>query len=140
MDKYIKLFRQVFLFGVVGVISLLIDITVTTFLYTHLHFPPYLAGSIGFLTAFFFNFPINRKHVFNHKENYRHSIKTQAIGYAALSVFNLLVTAVFMQILVSKLKVKVELAKLLVAAVIAVWNFAIYKFLIFAKFKSKPSE
>jgi len=133
MVKHLKLIRQVGLFGLVGVASLLIDLCVTTALYNYAHFPPYLAGTLGFLSAFFFNFPINRKHVFNHTEHDKFSLKIQVISYISLSLFNLFITGLFMQILVKHLSVQVSLAKICVTGVIAVWNFLIFKFVIFSK-------
>lgn len=133
MRKYSKLLKQVVLFGLVGVGSLLIDLTVTTSLYDFAHFPAYLAGCLGFSSAFFFNFPLNRKHVFNHTKHDKFSMRTQVILYVCLSLFNLMMTGLFMQLLVSRAGVQVSLAKISVTAVIAIWNFFVFKYLVFSK-------
>ena len=121
------------LFGIVGVVSLLIDLAVTNFLYHVLHLEPYLAGTIGFLSAFFFNFPVNRKHVFNHSDNDKLSLRVQIILYAALSVFNIFMTGLLMQLTVASGLLDISIAKVGVTALIAAWNFVLYKTLIFAK-------
>lgn len=136
MGKYSKLLKQIMLFGLVGVGSLLIDLCVTTLLYDHAHIPAYLAGPVGFLSAFFFNFPINRKHVFNHTEHDKFSMKTQVAMYISLSLINLCMTSLFMHVLVDGMHIQVSAAKLCTTGVIAVWNFFIFKFLVFSKRQS----
>lgn len=139
MSKRKNILLQAFLFGIVGVVSLLIDVAVTTALYSYAHLPAYLAGSIGFLSAFFFNFPVNRKHVFNHTNLDRFSLKTQMSLFAGLCFFNLGVTALLMDVMVDWLGVQVSLAKIAVTALIAVWNFLLFRYFIFSK-QSEPTE
>jgi putative flippase GtrA len=133
IKKYKKLLIQIILFGIVGVVSLLIDLAVTNFLYHVLDFEPYLAGVIGFLSAFFFNFPVNRKHVFNHSDKDKLRLKTQIGLYVALSVFNIFMTGLLMQLTVASGLLDISIAKICVTALIAAWNFVLYKTFIFAK-------
>jgi putative flippase GtrA len=133
VTNYKKLVRQILFFGVVGLITLAIDITVTTFLYRYAHFPAFIASAIGFLSGFFFNFPVNRKRVFHHGPHDRFTIHQQVIMYISLSLFNLLATSTLVQILVSTDTLAIQYAKLAVTALIAVWNFIIFKTLIFSK-------
>lgn len=137
IHKHAKLIRQIIFFGLVGVGSLLIDLIVTTCLYNYAHFPPGIAGTIGFVSAFFFNFPINRKHVFNHTQDDRFSLRTQVALYVALSLFNLLMTGVLMQFLVASDILQISWAKIVVTGVIAVWNFLLFKFFVFSKNPAK---
>lgn len=60
-------------------------------------------------------------------------MKIQVSLYVALCLFNLLMTAVLMQLLVESDLLRVEVAKVLITALIAVWNFIIFKFWIFSK-------
>ena len=125
--------KQVVHFGFVGVVTLLIDVTVTTTLYSSFHVPAYLASGIGFLSGFFFNFPMNRKRVFHHSERDKFNLRSQILMYVSLSLFNLLATSLITQLLVSSLELKIAFAKVIVTAVIAVWNFIIFKTLVFSK-------
>lgn len=133
MDKYTKLFKQVFLFGIVGVISFGIDLGVTTLLYEVAHLPAFLAAGMGFVSAFFFNFPVNRKHVFNHSKLDRFSMRTQIVLYFLLSIFNLVVTSAIIELIVNSGLMTISLAKVSMTVVIAAWNFLIFRFFIFSK-------
>lgn len=135
MSKYRKTIDQVLLFGIVGVGSLLIDVIVTTFLYNLLHIPAAIAGVVGFVAAFLFNFPLNRKKVFKHENDSRYSLKLQIILYLALCIFNLFVTALLMHILVDKLGILIFIAKALTTALISVYNFFVLRFFIFSQEK-----
>ena len=133
MKKHAKLLKQITLFGVVGGGSLLVDLLVTTSLYDILHTPAYLAGTAGFLAGFFFSFPINRKHVFKHNDDDRFSVKIQALLYGLLCLFNLTATALIMEVIVTADLLNISLAKMSVTALIAIWNFLIFKLWIFSK-------
>lgn len=134
VDK--KTVVQVVLFGLVGLGSLLIDLLVTTLLYRRVGFPASISGVCGFLSAFFFNFPINRKHVFHHTDADRFSLKAQVLMFITLSLVNLVITGLAMHLLVEVMSVNVTLAKALTTGAIAVWNFVIMKMVIFSKNKS----
>ena len=132
MKKYIPFVKQAFFFGVVGVFTLGIDVVVSTLFYSILHFPAYLASGIGFLSGFFFNFPMNRKKVFHHKDDDRFSLRSQVMLYVALSVFNLIVTSLIVDLMVSTNTLQIQYAKIIVTALVAIWNFLLFKFLIFS--------
>lgn len=138
MQKHQHLIKQLVLFGLVGGTSLLLDVTVTTLAYRWWHIPAGIAGVLGFCSAFFFNFPINRKHVFNHTKNDRFGIKAQVGLYVVLSCINIGATAVMMQLAVGSLHSNVSVSKICTTAIIAAWNFLLFKFYIFAK--DKPAE
>lgn len=127
---------QMFLFGIVGGITLLIDTLVTYILYHGVHLPVFLASGIGFLSGFFFNFPMNRKQVFRHNEHDRFPLKTQIILYALLSVFNLFATSAAVDILVNLHILEIQWAKIIITAVFAVWNFLVFRLVIFTKRKN----
>jgi len=127
------LIKQLIFFGFVGVGSLLIDVMVTTLLYNHAHAPAYLASGVGFLSAFFFNFPLNRRKVFRHSDLDRYTFKTQIMLYAAISLFNLAATSGITDLIVSMEWATIAYAKIIVSAIIAVWNFIIFKTVVFSK-------
>lgn len=138
MQKYKSVTTQVALFLLVGGTTFLIDLCVTLALSAFFHLPPYIASSIGFLSGFFFNFPMNRKRVFRHSINDRFSIAMQILFYVCLSLFNLGATALLSQVFVSQ-GIYIGYVKFIVTAMIAVWNFFIFKFFVFSK-KHAPAD
>lgn len=124
---------QIILFFLVGIATLLVDVAVTSMLYTLLHVPAAIASGAGFLSGFLFNFPMNRKKVFQHADNDRFSLKAQILQYAALSIFNLVATSLVVGFLTDSGIMTIQYAKVIVTAVFAVWNFVLFKFVIFSK-------
>lgn len=124
--------QQGLLFLLVGGVTFLIDLIVTVALNNLLHLPPYLSSSIGFLSGFVFNFPMNRKKVFKHSINDRFKMTTQIYLYIALCVFNLLVTSALSEALVLA-GLYIGYAKIFITAMISVWNFLIFKYFVFSK-------
>jgi len=128
-----KLVVQIFLFGIVGITTLLVDTLVTSILYYIAHLPAFMASGIGFLSGFCVNFPLNRKQVFNHSEDDRFSLKAQIYLYASLSIFNLIATSMAVDVLVSTNMLEIQWAKIITTVVFAVWNFLVFKLFIFSK-------
>ena len=128
-----KLVVQIFLFGIVGITTLLVDTLVTSILYYIAHLPAFMASGIGFLSGFCVNFPLNRKQVFNHSEDDRFPLKAQIYLYASLSIFNLIATSVTVDVLVSTNILEIQWAKIVTTVVFAVWNFLVFKLFIFSK-------
>lgn len=133
VKKYVPLLKQIIFFGFVGFVTLGIDVTVTTTLYNVAHFPAYMASAIGFLSGFFFNFPMNRKRVFRHSSKDKFSLRAQVAMYVSLSLFNLAATSALVELLVVHDVVRIAIAKLLVTALISMWNFVLFKTIIFSK-------
>lgn len=130
-----KLVVQIFLFGIVGITTLLIDALVTSTFYYIAHLPAFMASGIGFLSGFCVNFPLNRKQVFNHSEDDRFSLKTQIYLYASLSIFNLIATSMTVDVLVSTNMLEIQWAKIVTTVVFAIWNFLVFKLFVFSKKK-----
>lgn len=128
-----KLVVQIFLFGIVGITTLLVDTLVTSILYYIAHLPAFMASGIGFLSGFCVNFPLNRKQVFNHSEDDRFPLKAQIYLYASLSIFNLIATSVTVDVLVSTNILEIQWAKIVTTIVFAIWNFLVFKLFIFSK-------
>jgi len=129
---------QAVAFVIIGLMTLGIDIAMTTIMYHVFNLPAYLSGAIGFMSGFFFNFPMNRKRVFNHTDKDRFSLRVQIALYASLSLFNLGATSACLEVLVSHLSANISAAKVFVTAVFAVWNFLVFKFFIFSKSENTP--
>ena len=132
MSVQSNLIKQIIFFLFVGGVTFLIDVLVTYVLFHFLHFPAYTASAIGFLSGFFFNFPMNRKKVFHHSEKDKFTLKAQIVFYILLSLFNLVVTSLIVELLVGW-TVEIQIAKLFVTILIATWNFLIFKFFVFSK-------
>lgn len=128
-----QIIKQVVFFGFVGIVTLLIDVTITKTLYRYVSLPAYLASALGFLSGFFFNFPMNRNRVFKHSSKDRFSLNNQVAMVLSLSLFNLVFTSVFVDSLVRFNMLDIAYAKILATAIIAAWNFAIFKWFIFSK-------
>jgi putative flippase GtrA len=131
--KYIPILKQIIFFGLVGLVTLGIDVGVSAILFYSAHLPAYLASAIGFLSGFFFNFPMNRKRVFHHSAYDRFRLRTQVMMYILLSVFNLVTTSILVDIMVNAHIAPIQIAKLAVTVLIAIWNFVLFKALIFSK-------
>lgn len=135
MQKYKDSAVQMFLFGVVGITSMLIDIVITTFFYRVVSFTPFFASTMGYLSGFLYNFPLNRHKVFRHSDKDKFSLKAQLSMVFVLSFINLVVGSGIVHILVSQDILDISIAKALTTVLIALWNFLIFKFLIFSKNK-----
>ena len=128
-----KLVVQIFLFGIVGITTLLVDTLVTSISYYIVHLPAFMASGVGFLSGFCVNFPLNRKQVFNHSEDDRFSLNAQIYLYASLSIFNLIATSMAVDVLVSTNMLEIQWAKIITTVVFAIWNFLVFKLFIFSK-------
>lgn len=133
LRKRASLIKQILFFGVVGLLTLGIDVGVTTFLYETAHLPAYLASAIGFLSGFFFNFPMNRKKVFRHSKYDRFRLRLQVTMYIAIAIFNLIATSLIVELLVSTEILQIQYAKIAVTVMIALWNFLLFKLVVFSK-------
>ena len=134
------IFLKIFLFLFVGGITLLIDASISYILYHNIHLPAFLASGIGFLSGFVFNFPVNRKKVFNHSQYDRFSLKIQITLYTLLSLFNLVATSSIIATLVNSNVLDIQWAKVVVTAVFAIWNFLVFNLFIFSKNNDKNVE
>ncbi len=131
---------QLLFFLAVGVITFIIDVSFTSFFYSVANFPAYIASTIGFLLGFLFSFPVNRKRVFRHTSQDKFSLSVQVALFISLSVLNLVITAALVEILVNTGVVSIQIAKVGTTGLIAIWNFIIFKAVIFSKLPAKKSH
>ena len=127
--------KQFIFFILVGIFSLGIDIGVTTAFYNYFSFSAFYASFVGFLTGFLFNFPVNRQKVFRNSNGNKFSLRAQLIIFLSLSIFNLFASSAAISMLVSAHILEIGYAKILMAGIVALWNFVILKYLIFSKSK-----
>jgi putative flippase GtrA len=131
---------QIFFFLFVGGITFLIDVSIAAIMYNTIHLTAFLASGIGFLSGFFFNFPMNRKRVFSaHTEYSKFSLHQQVVMYFALCLFNLVTTSYLVEILVN-VQGNIVAAKTAATIMIAIWNFLLFKFYIFSNETKKIEE
>ena len=106
-------------FLLVGVASLVVDFSVYVAAHAVLGFPVWLAAATGFCAAFVVNFGLNRSWVFAAA----HGGRSGQLGrYVVLVLVNLGITTAAVAWLVH-VGMEYRLAKLVVAAVVAVINF-----------------
>ncbi len=122
---------QPVLFLFVGVITLVIDVVTTSFAFRTLGLDAFISSAIGFFVGFVFNFPANRNRVFSVRDRDHIFTSTQQVVlFLTLAVANILTTSFIIDVLVG-VSVPIEIAKIVVTAGMAVWNFFILKYGIF---------
>lgn len=87
----------------------------------------FLSQTISFLCGFLVSFLLNRSWVFSNKTNTR----LQLVKYTILACFNLVLTNGILWILVDKIGVHYLVAKIIVMAMVATWNYFFFSRLIF---------
>lgn len=131
-------FKQLFFFGLVGVLTLIVDLIVTQSTF-HLGVHAFWASACGFVSGFFVNFPLNRGKVFKHTENDRFSLTVQIFLFVLLSLFNLMATSAIVAYLVSS-GLEIVIAKAIVTVVFFLWNFIVLRTLIFSSTSEKRTK
>lgn len=107
-------------FGVVGIIGMCIDFSVTWFCKEKLKINKYLANSLGFSLAVINNFLLNRYWTF---ENNMHPFAGQFAKFILVSVTGLLINNVLLYMLVKNAKKNFYLLKLVVIGIVFFWNY-----------------
>lgn len=107
-------------FGLVGIIGMCIDFSVTWFCKEKLKINKYLANSLGFSLAVINNFLLNRYWTF---ENNTHPFAGQFAKFILVSVTGLLINNVLLYLLVKNAKKNFYLLKLVVIGIVFFWNY-----------------
>ena len=87
-----------------------------------------MSGVMSFMVGLVISFTLQRFWVFRGDSN--QLVKREIIGYSILAVVNFFVTA-YGLVLLDYLKVPAFLAKLMIVFVIMIWNYLLYKNVIF---------
>ncbi len=120
MERIIKLIKQLFAFGIVGVLCFLIDyglmITLTDFAGINY----IISCAISFVVSNIVNYILCMSFVFDSgkKKN-----KKEFIVFAALSIVGLLLTELFMYAFVNGLNINYKISKVIVTAIVMCYNF-----------------
>lgn len=122
--------RQILGYLIVGVLTLVIDVLVTSISFYYLHLQASIASGIGFMSGFFFNFPMNRNRVFRHADDAFFKLPVQIVLFVSYSLFNLVATSLAVEWTVN-LGTNIALAKVLVTAASTIVTFSVLRFGIF---------
>lgn len=114
-----------------GVLLFVIDYVSTLLVYYLFDLEPGIASAIGFCASFVAGFTINRNVVFKHDGKSRFSIGWQIALYLLLALFNLVISSIAIQYIVTHF-LPLALVKPIAVAVMAVWNYVILNRLVFA--------
>lgn len=119
---------RVFRFGVVGVIGIFIDFSITWLLKEKLRINKFLANATGFSIAVFSNYMLNRVWTF---ENSNPDISTQFLVFGIVSLVGLVLNTSIIYILNKKKGLNFYLGKILAIAIVFIWNFFANSFITF---------
>lgn len=114
---------------IVGVGSLAVDYAVLLALYHGFNVHPAIAGGIGVVAGLIVNFILNKLWSFGAASSTKQSAK-QAVMYGALVCFNLVFTSWFITF-VLQFGIQPEVSKIITTGIITLWNYALYKAVIF---------
>lgn len=122
MKRTNNLFSQLIRFGIVGLISTLIDFAVLTIL-TELFGIHYLtSAAIGFIVSTLFNYLASMSYVFNSRFNDGNK-KKELLLFLLLSMIGLGLNQLFMWIFVEVLQLFYVIAKVCATVLVMGWNF-----------------
>lgn len=116
-----KLVAQFLKFGVVGFIAFLIDYGLLIFLTEVFGVDYLISATISFIVSVIFNYIASMRYVFSHREGM--SRRREFIIFVILSVIGLLLNDLFMWIGVEFLFVDYRITKIVVTALVMMWNF-----------------
>lgn len=115
---------------IVGLTSLGVDYGSLLFFYHIVGLDLALAASTGFFIGLVVNFLLNKFWSFDTGKTTAKQSARQAVMVAILVVFNLLVTN-FVVVYLNKWHVGPEISKIITTGIITMWNYVLYKKLIF---------
>lgn len=116
-----------------GVTAFLVDYLGFLFLYYVAHYPILVSNSISFLLAFIIGFLLNRNWTFKSGDSYYFKAHHQVVMYFILASVNFFISNGLIFVLNKKLLVPAAIAKLFTICVIALWNYIIFRSVLFKK-------
>ena len=125
-------------FLIVGSLTFISEYLVFYMLFIFLRWDLLLANSLSFGVGLSLSFLLNRTWAFR-QDNYRRKIHHQIVIYISLACTNLVIN----NLIVSLLRawgLDPRFGKIIAIGAIAIWNFLIYKCLIFSTHSSPKSE
>jgi putative flippase GtrA len=122
--------RKGFKYISAGLASWVVDYGTLMFLFYVLHFRLEVATTAAFIAGFVVNFTLVKYWVFGKSARNKQAVLAQGSAYIVLTAFNLLVTNLII-VFLAKRNIGPAVSKIFTTALIALWNFFIYRRLIF---------
>lgn len=119
---------KMFKFGLIGCIGLIIDFGITWLCKEKLGWNRFLSNAIGFSAAVVNNYLLNSHYTFQKNDE---NPTLQFFQFAIIAVTGLGLNTMLLSLLLKKTSFNFYLSKLLVIAVIFVWNFTANNFYTF---------
>ena len=135
-EKLIGLIKQAFKFGIVGVLSTVIDFGLLYIFNSVLGVHYLVAAALSFFISLIFNYICSMKYVFVGRKDV--SKVYEFIAFLIPSVMGLGLNELILWFLCEKFQMNVMLAKVFATAVVMVWNFVTRK--IFIEEKNTDKE
>jgi putative flippase GtrA len=107
-------------FGMVGLVGMVVDFSVTWFCKEKIKLNKYIANSLGFCTAVINNFLLNRYWTF---EDNTHPFGEQFIKFTLVSVSGLLINNLLLFLLLKYSKKNFYFLKFAVTGLVFFWNY-----------------
>ena len=117
-------------FGLVGMVGLLVDFSVTWIMKEALYVNAYLANASGFVLAASGNFYLNKKWTFNDSDT---RIFKQYFTFFLIALFGLLLHSTLLYVLYGHWGISFYWGKLMPVAVVFFWNFFANSFFTFTQ-------
>ncbi|MBE6679115.1 MAG: GtrA family protein [Ruminococcaceae bacterium] len=130
MKKIIDLFRQLFSFGIVGVICFFIDFGLMVLLTDCFHVWYIISGAISFTVSTIVNYLLSMAFVFVQRKAIKK--QTEFIVFCIMSVIGLVFNELLMLLFVETFALHYTLSKIITTVIVMIYNFVSRK-LIFEK-------
>lgn len=111
----------------VGGLAFLVDFVVTVVLRDHFGIELWIAVACGYWSGFVVNFTLQRSFAFRGGRN----VGVSLAKYMLLVGFNWVATTVVMQLLVAGVGIPTAVAKIICTLMTTVWNYPLYRFIVF---------
>jgi putative flippase GtrA len=128
--KIFKKYQSLIKYLITGVSAFAVDYVTLTVFYYFVSVNLSLATTLGFVAGFIVSFISNRNWVFGANGSERKASK-QLVKYSILIVFNYLFTVVSLNML-KGIGVEPFIGKIMIMGLITIWNYLLFKCVIFA--------